>query len=202
MTSRYGSLIGACLALGLHGTACAASADPRPSPSPPFLTTDSSDPSFEFLGESYILQGASEEGGTVINDFFPSGQSPDAWSRTVMAMVAPQGVTPHQIMESYVAQRHDRLAAQPYVTVRRRHDDEWIMVVILTPEPDGTIETTVMHVFADKGERARAYVYVERKLHDPSESDEDRLTQATALLRAIGLLEFPLKRPSPGSARP
>lgn len=91
-----------------------------------------------------------------------------------MAMVAPQGVTAREIIKSYVAQRRDRLAAEPYVTGRSRHDEQWIMVLILAPEPDGTIETTVMHVFADQGERARASIYVERKVHDATESDEPR----------------------------
>ena len=82
------------------------------------------------------------------------------------------------------------------MTGRSRHHDEWIMVLILASEPDGTIETTVMHVFADKGERARAYVYVERTVHDATESHEDQVTKAGALLQAIAQLEFPLKRPS------
>jgi hypothetical protein len=185
------------LALALFVAGCAAGGDPQATASPAFLAEDSSDPSFELLGETYLLQGASEDSGTVINDFFPPGQSADAWSRTVMAMVAPPGVTTQQIMQSYVAQRSDRLAAEPYVTGRSRHDDEWIMVVVLAPEPDGTIETTVMHVFADKGEQARAYVYVERKVHDTSESEEDQVARAGALLQAIEQLDFPLKRPSP-----
>lgn len=195
--SRHRSLAAAWLVLTLFAAGCAAGADTQANASPPFLADDSSDPSFEFLGESYQLQGASEEGGIVINDFSPPGQSADAWSRTIMAMVAPDGVTPQQIMSSYLAQRQDRLAARPYVTGRSRHDDEWILVVVLVPEPDRTSETTVMHVFADKGERARAYVYVERRAFDSSESDEERVARAGALLQAIAHLEFPLRRPSP-----
>jgi hypothetical protein len=190
--SRHGSFVGVWLALALVVAGCAAQG--ATSSSPPFLADESPEPSFEFLGDTYVFQRASEDGGTVINDFFLPGQSGEVWDRTIMAMVAPQGVTAREIMESYVAQRRDRLAGEPYVTGRTRHDDEWIMVVILAPEPDGTIETALMHVFADAGERARAYIYVEREAYAGTESEDDMVTKAAALLEAIEQLEFPLKR--------
>jgi hypothetical protein len=51
--SRHALLAGGRLALALLVAGCAAGRDTQANASPLFLADDSSDPSFEFLGETY-----------------------------------------------------------------------------------------------------------------------------------------------------
>jgi hypothetical protein len=175
--------------------------DVSPDTQPANVATDATDKTVTVDGRELVLAYVGEADGDTIQEFIPSDETLETWTRLAAIREYPELKNPLEVAEAVVKQLEARNPPANYEMMRNAKNGDVVLSFTVWPQDASFAEFNVFQYCQQPEAGLVSYQYAARAYGDEAESFVKSLDSDTRTMFLVDALEFAVSQGKQGAAQ-